>query len=80
MVQAEKFLERQHGETKGEAAAARGGGNPKDRKTGNTWTEQSVEFQPQETFVSVSTAALALPRFQEQSGASVRAGSGEQHV
>lgn len=72
-------MERQHRETKGEAAAGRG---PKDRKTGNTWTKQGVEFQPQETFVSVSTVVLALLRLQDKSRleASLHAGIGEEHV
>lgn len=42
-----------------------GGWDPEDRKTGNTWTKQGIEFQPQETFVSVSTVALALLRLRD---------------
>lgn len=59
-----------------------GGWDPEDRKTGNTWTKQGIEFQPQETFVSVSTVALALLRLRDRSrlGAAVCAGIGHQHV
>lgn len=44
--------------TGSQGAAAGDNRRETDRKTGNTWTKQGIEFQAQEAFVSVFTVTF----------------------